>query len=937
MPTYTVRAPTGETYTVKAPPGGTEAQAIAYVQTQNAEAARGSARSARVATQTPAQRAQGVLAKAPSGYTKAKAALNQGVNGPVGANFADAMAWGHGGQLQGEAFALQTKLANLAGRLTGKPEAYTSDEARRASVDTFRERKAAEQKRHPVGAPVASVAGSIAAPGMIQGGNWVAGAKSMPAMIARSGALSGLAGAVYGHGTGEAGGTVRGGLAGLATGVVLPPLVAGGGKVLTKLAAPIFDPIAARVAPWIKKTAARHAAPPSFAHPITPVAEAAEGAPGHVPVTTVKETARARVTKPEVRAAEAIKKAMARDEAAGHTIDPTRPLRHAGGENVAALYDVVAQSPGPGRQIMREAIDRHRTATSAAIRDDIGTALGGKGDYFASAEKLRTDRAAAVKGDMAEAFAEPLGTDAFDANFGALMSRLPKGALEAARDIARKEGRNPDELGLTMLDSYAGHVGPGAPQPVGVSARDLKGVQGGLPGKNTQGRSLLDFIAANGGIKDEAGELAGRGVGDWHKGKPFRRAAVRDDGLTMEEMAAKAHAAGYFPDAKVPAWDAADNMHPVGPEDLAAAIDAEMSGAMRYARDPDPQTLAREGRVGSLEDRIRAAGVSSQGTADDVGRQLGEAEADLARLEAHADGPNVGMSPNEPASAVTPTLETMHYVKKGIDQTLEQYRNQVTGRLDLSGSPGAQADAGVRTLLGQAMRRASKPYDKAMASWGDDSDNIQALKLGRDVFSPKFDMQSENLARLHSEMSEEARSQFQKGVGEAIIAEVRKSGDIRTVRRLLGDNADEFKDRIALAFNNDPTAFGLFLESMAGRADDAARDTRFMGGSPTYGRQAARADLEAESAHPLDVAGDMIGTPGALAGKALQAALKTLPRGASRSAIGDTQANAALGRSATDPDEVTRLLNMLQAGRRIGAAPKLAGRLSPAVAGQTGR
>ena len=37
-------------------------------------------------------------------------------------------------------------------------------------------------------------------------------------------------------------------------------------------------------------------------------------------------------------------------------------------------------------------------------------------------------------------------------------------------------------------------------------------------------------------------------------------------------------------------------------------------------------------------------------------------------------------------------------------------------------------------------------YDKAMQSWGDDSDGINALKMGRNVFSPKFDMQSENLA-----------------------------------------------------------------------------------------------------------------------------------------------------------------------------------------------
>jgi hypothetical protein len=231
------------------------------------------------------------------------------------------------------------------------------------------------------------------------------------------------------------------------------------------------------------------------------------------------------------------------------------------------------------------------------------------------------------------------------------------------------------------------------------------------------------------------------------------------------------------------------------------------------------------------------------------------------------------------------------------------------------------------------MRDVSEPYDRAMASWGEDSENINALKLGRNIFSPKFDMQSENLARLHADMSDEAKAQFQKGVGEAITAEVRKSGDIRAVRRLLGDNADEFRDRVALAFGS-PEAFGQFLERMGGRAADAERDVRFFGGSPTYLRQAARADLEATGADPVDMAAEVLGGalhPPALAGRALKAAIKSLPRGTPQSAIVDARANAALGRAATDPDEVTRLLNLLQLSRRIAAAPQAQARLAAQV------
>jgi hypothetical protein len=503
---------------------------------------------------------------------------------------------------------------------------------------------------------------------------------------------------------------------------------------------------------------------------------------------------------PEVRAAQAIQNAIARDAAAGHVIDPSRPLRLAGGENVAALYDVVAKSPGPGRQLLRDAIDAHGRDTSAAIRSDIGASLGGQGDYFAAQDALAKTRAANAKPDLEAAFAEPIGTAAFDQHLGPIMARLPKGALAAAQNLARMDGEPEVERGLAMLDSFGGHPVDGTPSP-------------GAPAPHVQ----------------------------------QARAAVR---------------------------------------------------AFTRPNAADPG------------------------------------------LEAHAGEPNMPMTENVQADAYTPTLKVMHYLKKGIDQTLEPYRNDVTRQLDLSGSPDAQAQGRVRTDLGRAMRRVSPAYDRAMTSWGDDSDGINALKLGRNAFSPKFDMQSESLARLHAEMSDEAKAQYQKGVGEAIIAKVRQSGDIRSVRQLLGDTADEFRARVALAFQ-DPVAFGQFVERMQGRVSDAARDARFRGGSPTYGLAAARADLEDAGTHPLDVAANVVGThPARLAGKALAATLRALPRGTPRSAIMDPTANAALGRSGSDPDEVTRLLNMLQASRRVSAAPRLqgpaatqAGRLAAAQAG----
>ena len=76
----------------------------------------------------------------------------------------------------------------------------------------------------------------------------------------------------------------------------------------------------------------------------------------------------------------------------------------------------------------------------------------------------------------------------------------------------------------------------------------------------------------------------------------------------------------------------------------------------------------------------------------------------------------------------------------------------------------------------------------------------------------------------------------------------------------------------------------------------------------------------------LDIAGEALDAgfnPIRIAGKAGKAALKALPR-KNTSVIGDPVINAALGRTMADPDEMTRILNLLQAarGRQLRLPPR---------------
>lgn len=944
MPSFTVRAPNGQSYDVTAPDGATQEQVFAYVASQHPQAAAPPQAAPQAPQATPAP------AKAP---TPATAQPGPG----LGQLFGDAaMTLQRALPGVSEASALiDSRLRTGADLLTGKVKLDPNDlrgSLGRVNAAAFAASRARQQgmvdelKAHSrLASDLATGTGYAAqvVPALLSGGETVApqveaavapgvraALKRFAVRTAAAAPKSATTGAAFAAVNAAAQpGTVAERvnaandaiIPGAALGVAIPAAIDAGSGAVRHLAAPAVN-VAADTAT-------------KFLDPVA---------------------ARAAVTAPEVRAAQAIQNAIDRDEAAGHVIDPTQPLRHAGGENVAALYDVVAQSPGPGRQLMKQAIDAHAAATSAGIKADIGEALGGKGDYFATQDALSAQRRADAAPHRDAAFAEPIGTDKFDQTFGPIMARLPSGAAAAAADIARMEGRNPDELGLTMMDSFEGTpVRDGAATPENVSLRDLKSLQRGSKVGFGQGLSLIKFLSTH-GLQDEGREVSGIGGDVWHKGAPFRRQLIQPDGLTLERAAELAHDAGYFPDAKVPTMDSADNMHPVSPADLLAAMEDEMHGKPRFAREPDPKALARLGRLDELGGRLDAAHANiHELDKQSAGQVLADHEADLLRLEAHLDGEAPPMSENVQTRAVTPTLETLHYIKKGIDQTLEPYRNQVTGRLDLTNAPKAQAANGVRADLARAMRQVSPAYDKFMQSWGDDSDNLAALKLGRNVFSDKFDMNSENLARLHNGvaspetgklvggMSDEAKAQFRKGVGEAILAAVRKpgGGGIAAVRRLLLSQGDEFRSRVSLAFGDNPDAFDQFLGSMQARADQAARDARYMGGSPTYGRQAARADLEKEPPHPYDVAAEVVGgNPLFIAGRLARAGIKALPRGTPKSAIMDPRSNAMLGKSATDPAEVERLLKLLQVKRRVSKAPQLqahiasgAGRVAGAIAG----
>lgn len=254
--------------------------------------------------------------------------------------------------------------------------------------------------------------------------------------------------------------------------------------------------------------------------------------------------------------------------------------------------------------------------------------------------------------------------------------------------------------------------------------------------------------------------------------------------------------------------------------------------------------------------------------------------------------------------------------------------------LDMSSEAWRRGDGQMGTALRQIggsvrqnARQSVPGYDQWLRRYGDESEQIGALELGRQVFRNADDaavdgMSAEALRTRLADMSETSQEMFRKGVGEAIIARARASGgDLGAMRNIL--RSREIADRVRLAFP-DEASMNRFFQSLDQEVNAAGLDNQVLGNSRTAFRGAAQKQFGAEP--PPESAINMLGAgiPGvALEGLRQSARLigRTVAR--NRSLLENPASNARLGQALTDPDVLRALLTTQRPrglfGSRLGA------------------
>lgn len=303
--------------------------------------------------------------------------------------------------------------------------------------------------------------------------------------------------------------------------------------------------------------------------------------------------------------------------------------------------------------------------------------------------------------------------------------RRPAGrrALRRAYELAREEGRNPEELGLFVMGADDGlRTGASAIKRDAELIEDLDALRAGTRTRGAaRGPSLIEFLSKQGGVRDVGGDLQSVGASLWHKDGSWRSRLVRPDGVDLETAAQRAFDAGYFPELADATMEGAENMQRVSAQDMIDAIEDELRGVRRFAREPDARgdvANIRVGRRAALDERLQREGLDI-GTVsnDDIIRRLRDADDADARIMAQMSGdgqdaPNVDLVAGE-----IPTFQTLDYVKRGLDDVLDTFRDKTTGRLRLDGR--GRATLGSLTRFRRELERLNPAYRRALSAGGD--------------------------------------------------------------------------------------------------------------------------------------------------------------------------------------------------------------------------
>lgn len=248
-----------------------------------------------------------------------------------------------------------------------------------------------------------------------------------------------------------------------------------------------------------------------------------------------------------------------------------------------------------------------------------------------------------------------------------------------------------------------------------------------------------------------------------------------------------------------------------------------------YSHPPiNPDEMKPDGAIGAMLGRpsVRAGMANARKIAAEEGVDMNTLGIDL-----DAQG--------EPRFVTVPTWRTLDYVKRGIDNVVEQYRDKTTGRLVLD-TYGRAADA-TRTDYRNTLKSLNPRYAEALNAYSGPSTSLDALHAGEDFLSQR----PEEIAHRIASYGDGDREFYKMGAADTLRTKLEKKAASSDEAKAL-INTQYMRRQLRPLFDSDP-AYDRFIASV--QAEARMFGTRFnaLGGSQTAARRAEDTSPELEA------------------------------------------------------------------------------------------
>lgn len=468
---------------------------------------------------------------------------------------------------------------------------------------------------------------------------------------------------------------------------------------------------------------------------------------------------------------------------------------------------------------------------------------------------------------------------------GALADAAPEGIGNALTKVGRFVSGNAGNSGSVggLLTKGLSNAANGA--TVGSAANALTGGSGGYSGENLKTGAALGALAGGAApiVGRVAGDLAGRAGRIFETEPSAQNSALQDvlkalerDGLTPEAALQRVRALGphgVMADlggnvqrlgeavASVPGRGAAmaenvlEGRAAEQPGRLAGAVqkatgatsnfhdlaDALMENRAREAAPLYEKAFSNNVTIPHDLQQVLETPLMKKAVQKGLDIQSNEAQSALLKNGTPYNPEDFKHGPNMQVN-----MRTLDATKRGLDNLLEGYRDQTTGKLSLD--PEGKSILGLKNDFVNKLDQINPDYAAARAAFSGPSQSLDAMHLGRRALNNDPEVTSKVVGKL----SPGDKQFFQAGLQRALLDKIDSTQEgANAVRKIFGNPA--MRKKLAAGFAN-PQAFEQFAQTMENEGIMADTRNQVLKGSQTARRLSAQGDMGSPGTHLLNAA-----------------------------------------------------------------------------------